>query len=70
MIRWGLPTEREHEAERDHCDFRNGAFSLETFFAEHEICSTRRGLPLGPLPAALPWLARRCYGPIDIREPV
>jgi hypothetical protein len=44
----------EHEAEMDHRDLRNSAFSSDAFVAKHEICSTRRGLLLGPLLAALP----------------
>ena len=44
----------EHEAEMDHRDFLNGVFSSDVFLAEHEICSTRRGLLLAPLLAALP----------------
>jgi hypothetical protein len=44
----------EHEADMDHRDFRNSASSWQTFLAEHEICSTRRGLLLGSLLAALP----------------
>jgi hypothetical protein len=38
----------------DHRDFRNSASSRQTFFAGQEICSTRRGLLLGSLLAALP----------------
>jgi hypothetical protein len=38
----------------DHRDFRNSASSWQTFLAGHEICSTRRGLLLGSLLAALP----------------
>jgi hypothetical protein len=38
----------------DHPHFRNGELSLETFLAKRDICSTRRGLLLGPLLAALP----------------
>jgi hypothetical protein len=38
----------------DHRDFLNGVFSSDVFLAEHEICSTRRGLLLAPLLAALP----------------
>jgi hypothetical protein len=38
----------------DHRDFRNNAFSWQTFLAGHAICSTRRGLLLGLLLAALP----------------
>ena len=38
----------------DHRDFLNGKFSSDMFLAEHEICSTRRGLLLAPLLAALP----------------
>ena len=37
-----------------HRDFLNGHFSSDPFLAEHEICSTRRGLLLAPLLAALP----------------
>jgi len=36
----------------DHRDFRNDAFSSDMFLAEHQICSTRRGLLLGSLLAA------------------
>jgi len=38
----------------DHCDFRNSASSWQTFLAGQETCSTRRGLLLGSLLAALP----------------
>jgi hypothetical protein len=38
----------------DHRDILNGIFSSDMFLAEHEICSTRRGLLLAPLVAALP----------------
>jgi hypothetical protein len=38
----------------DHRYFGSSAFSWQTFLARHEICSTRRGLLLGSLLAALP----------------
>jgi hypothetical protein len=38
----------------DHRDIVNGIISSDMFLAEHEICSTRRGLLLAPLLAALP----------------
>jgi hypothetical protein len=39
----------------DHRDIVNGISSSDMFFlAEHEVCSTRRGLVLAPLLAALP----------------
>ena len=38
----------------EHPDFLNGILSSETFLAGHEVCSTRRGLLLAPLIAALP----------------
>jgi hypothetical protein len=44
----------EHERKMDHRDFRSGTFPSDMFLAEHGIWSTRRGLLLGPLLAALP----------------
>jgi hypothetical protein len=41
-------------AEMDHREILNGIFSSDMVLAEHEICSTRRGLLLAPLLAALP----------------
>jgi hypothetical protein len=38
----------------DNRDLRNGERSSDTFVAKHDIGSTRRGLLLGPLLAALP----------------
>ena len=39
----------------NHRDIVNGISSSDMFFlAEHEVCSTRRGLLLAPLLAALP----------------
>src|SRR3984893_10236205 len=42
------------EVDMDHRYFGNSGFSWQTFLARHEICSTRRGLLLGSLLAALP----------------
>src|SRR6476660_6333940 len=38
----------------DNPDILDRIFSSDAFFADHEICSTRRGLLLAPLLAALP----------------
>jgi hypothetical protein len=38
----------------DHRDILDRIFSSDAFFADNEICSTRRGLLLAPLLAALP----------------
>jgi hypothetical protein len=38
----------------DHRDILNGILSSDMFLAEHDICSTRRGLLFAPLLATLP----------------
>ena len=38
----------------DHRDILNGIFSSDVFLSECGVCSTRRGLLLAPLLAALP----------------
>ena len=42
------------EVEMDRPDILERMFSSAEFIADHEICSTRRGLLLAPLLAALP----------------